>query len=150
MRSLHTFIHTFHHPDAGILFMRIAVGSIFLVHGIQKLQNLDQVVGFFAMLGLGAFWAYLVAVVETLGGLALLLGAFTRYAAVLLAAVSLVAFLKVHWENGFLVGNGGYEFVLVLFLSAIALFLSGSGRYSVMHRVRLKCGDLHCTTCEVK
>ena len=150
MRSLHTFVHTFHRPDAAILLVRIAVGIVFLVHGWQKLSAIDPVIQFFGMIGLAPFWAYVVATVEVVGGLAVLLGVFTRYGAALLAAVSLVALFKVHLANGFFIGNGGYEFVLVLFLASTALFLSGSGGYSAMHRARLKCGDMLCGTCEVK
>jgi len=150
MRSLHTFVHNFHRPDAAILLVRIAVGVVFIVHGWQKLALLDDMVTFFGLIGLAPFWVYVVSFIEIVAGLAVLLGIFTRYGAALLAAVALVALLKVHYANGFFIGNGGYEFVLVLFLASVALFLSGSGGYSAMHRVRLKCGDMLCGTCEVK
>lgn len=150
MRSLHTFVHNFHRPDAAILLVRIAVGVVFLVHGWQKLSILDKTVEYFAMIGLAPFWAYVVILVEILGGLAVILGVYTRYAAALLAAIALVAIFKVHYQNGFFIAKAGYEFMFVLFLSSTALFLSGSGAYSAMHRARLKCGDLLCGTCEVK
>lgn len=150
MRSFHTFIHNLHSPDAALLLIRIAVGVIFLVHGWQKFSAMDEVIRSLAGIGLAAFWAYLLASIEVVGGIAVLLGAFTRYAAGALTAVALIILFKVHYVNGFFIANGGYEFALVLALASAALLLSGGGRFSAMHRAHLKCGDMLCNTCEVK
>jgi putative oxidoreductase len=73
--------------------------------------------------------AIIVTAVEALGGLALILGLFTRWAAIPLALTMLVALFMVHLPNGFFVtgGGNGYEFVLTLAAASVTLFLTGSG-----------------------
>lgn len=119
-----------------LFFVRLAVGIVFLVHGVGKLFNVGPTAmglsgfsGFLSSLGVPAasFAAIVVALVETLGGLLILLGLWTRVAALLLAINMGVAILLVHIGKGFSVGNGGYEFALVLFLSALALLVGGAG-----------------------
>ena len=71
--------------SVGLLIIRLAAGLIFLVHGISKLSDMESTMMFFGSMGLGAFFAWLVAIVETLGGAMLVLGIFTRKAAAMLA-----------------------------------------------------------------
>ncbi len=66
--------------NAGLLLVRLALAAVFLYHGITKFQNLDGTVAFFGQLGFAPFFAYLVATVETVGGAAMLLGVWTRWA----------------------------------------------------------------------
>src|SRR3954451_6531261 len=119
----------------GIALLRIVVGIAFFMHGQQKLfqMGITGVSGFFASLGIPApeAAAVVVSLVETIGGLALILGVFTRLAGVLLAADMLVALLVVHRPNGFFVGDGGVELVLVLGAAALALALTGPGALSI-------------------
>ena len=126
--------------DWGIALVRLAVGVVMVVHGVGKLfgvgpsaTGLDQFAGFVGGLGvpLPTLAALGVALVETVGGLFVLVGLLTRYAAALFAADMLVATLLVHLPNGFSVSDGGYEFTLTLFLAALALVLLGSGSLSV-------------------
>ncbi|NJK80500.1 MAG: DoxX family protein [Chloroflexaceae bacterium] len=119
----------------GITLLRVVIGIVFFVHGLQKLFmfGLEGTTGFLASLGVPAagLMAVLLIATETLGGLALILGLFTRWAAIPLAVVMLVAMFTVHITNGFFVGNNGYEFVLTLFVGNIALVLLGSGALAV-------------------
>ena len=119
------------------LFLRLGVGVVFLVHGVGKLLNVgpaalgvSNFAGYLSSLGVPAamFFAWVVTLVETLGGAALLLGVVTRYAALLLAVDMLVALLLVHLQKGFSVAQGGYEFVLLLLLGGVSLLLSGAGK----------------------
>jgi putative oxidoreductase len=73
--------------------------------------------------------AALIAV-ETIGGLALLAGAFTRAAGAFLAFAMLIAVAAVHLPNGYFLPNG-VEFALTLLLGSLALTQTGPGRYSV-------------------
>ncbi len=71
-----------------------------------------------------------VTLIELLGGLALLLGLFTRWIAIPLAIDMLVAILAVHLRGGFFLPDG-YEFALTLLAANVALALMGSGEASV-------------------
>lgn len=118
----------------GIAILRVVVGIVFLVHGGQKLfvWGFGAVAAFMAKVGIPAPMAaaIVVTLVEFLGGLALVLGLFTRWAAIPLAINMAVAILVVHWPAGFFLPNG-YEFALTLLGANAALVLLGSGEASV-------------------
>ncbi|MBD3318435.1 DoxX family membrane protein [Candidatus Woesearchaeota archaeon] len=125
--------HTFFH-EWGVLPMRLAIGIVFVMHGIQKMMmGMAEVSGFFVSAGLPSsqVLAVLVTAIEFVGGLCILLGLFTRWAALVLAVDMIIAFVFVHVSNGFFVGNGGFEFVLVLFLVNVGLFFHGAGIWSL-------------------
>ncbi len=120
--------------DYAPLVLRVVAGAIFLVHGLDKLkQGLEGTAGFLAGLGFPAatLFAILLIAVEVLGGLALILGLYTHWAAKLLAIVAAVAFFTVHLENGFSVRDGGYEYIALLFAVTVVLVLTGAGKYSL-------------------
>jgi putative oxidoreductase len=119
----------------GLAVLRIIVGMVFLVHGIQKVFVFG-VSGFAGNLeGMGAplplFFSTVVTLVELLGGAALILGLFTRLVVIPLAIDMLVAILTVHLPNGFFTSSNGYEFPLVLLAACVALMLGGSGEASL-------------------
>jgi putative oxidoreductase len=133
----------------GPTVLRAAVGAVFVAHGAQKLFGVgggggpSGTAAFFAQLGLTPAYplALFVGLIELLGGLLLIAGAFTMVSAALLAANMLVAVWKVHVANGFFLnwtnapGQGhGYEFNLVLLGALAALMLSGPGALSVDER----------------
>lgn len=120
--------------DYAVLSLRIALGIIFVYHGYQKLfGGLTGTSQFFTSLGipLASFFAVVVALVEFFGGIALLIGFLTRWAAVLLGINMLVAFFLVHLKNGFSVGNGGVEFILALIAGLATLKILGAQKLSV-------------------
>ena len=114
--------------------IRIAAGVIFMAHGYQKffMMGIDGVTGFFTQVGvpLPGIMAIVVATLELVGGLALFLGIFGRFVAVLLALDILGAILTVHITKGFFVPSG-VEFVGLLFMSAVAIVIAGPGALSV-------------------
>lgn len=114
--------------DVALLLLRVGLGLVFIAHGWQKFQTMQDTIGFFSSIGLSAFWAYLVATVELVGGLAVLLGVFTGYAGILLALVMVVAIVMLKFSKGFL---GGYEFDLMLFLASLTVAFAGPGKYTV-------------------
>ncbi len=115
----------------GIALLRVVLGVVFFMHGQQKLfdMEIDGVESFFASEGIPAagLAAVVVSALETLGGLALILGFFTRVVALLLAVEMLMAAIVVHLPNGFFAGGGGYELVMTLGVGALALVLTGPG-----------------------
>lgn len=114
--------------DLGLFLIRLALAAVFIVHGAGKLGNMEGTVKFFASLDLASFFAYLVAAVETLGGLAMLLGIFTEAAGIGLALVMVFAIYLVKFTTGF---AGGWEFDATLLLAALGIVFAGPGRYAV-------------------
>lgn len=116
-----------------LLILRIALGIIFMYHGYPKLGHLRggaQMQGFFIEHGLPAYFAYVAGVIEMFGGALVLLGLFTRPAALLLALEMCVAILKVHSGHGYLAVHD-YEFPLTLAVSCFALATIGAGLISL-------------------
>ena len=115
----------------GLTVLRVVLGIVFLAHGAQKLFvfGFGGVAGLLEGLGVPApgLFAVVVTVVEVVGGLALILGLFTRVAAIMLAVDMLVATLTAHLSNGFFAQNGGYEFTLLLLAASVALAVAGPG-----------------------
>lgn len=123
------------YSEIGLALVRIVVGIVFFVHGWQKLFmfGFEGTAGFLGSIGVPAplVMAVVVTLVELLGGLALIVGLFTRLAAIPIAVTMLVALFTVHLANGFFVSNGGYEFVLTLFVANVSLALAGGGAFAV-------------------
>jgi putative oxidoreductase len=118
----------------GIALLRIIIGIVFIMHGSQKLftYGYQGVVGSMGQMGIPApeIAAVLIMTTELVGTL-LLLGLFTRLAAIPIAFAMLVAIVQVHLKHGFFAGGGGYEFPLTLAVGAIALVLTGSGAWAL-------------------
>lgn len=119
----------------GLLVLRVVVGLIFAAHGAQKIfeYTLPGTIGSFADMGvpLPEIAAPVVAFIELIGGILLALGLFVRPVGILLAIDMLVAIILVHLPAGLWVGEGGYEFVAVLGVAALALAFTGAGRFSL-------------------
>jgi putative oxidoreductase len=121
-------------PGWGVLPLRLVIGLVFVMHGAQKLFGfgLAGTAGFLGSMGipLPTVAAAVLIAVELLGGLALILGAGTRYVAAALAVEMLVALLTVHLRAGFFVPDG-MEFVLTLLAGCLTLVAVGAGPWSV-------------------
>lgn len=127
--------------NAGLagLILRAPIGLILAAHGSQKLfawfggYGLDGTGQWMASIGLtpGYLMAVLAGSAEFFGGLALLLGLFTRPAAVVVAFAMLIAIFSVHIGNGLFLANNGYEYGLTLFVVLVAIAVQGGGRFSI-------------------
>ncbi len=122
--------------DWGIFLLRFVLGAIFIAHGFGKIQGIGGTITFFASLGLGAFFAYLVAWIEFLTGIAMLFGIFTRIAGYLIAAIMFVAIITVKIKRGFM---GGYELDLLILVSALAISWSNTKAFSLASFIEKKC-----------
>jgi putative oxidoreductase len=110
-----------------LLVLRLVLGVIMIGHGYPKVfGGLSHHVQSVSNLGLPGWLAYFSAAAEFLGGIAVILGLFTRVAGLAIAINMAVAIGKVHWKNG-LLGNGGYQFPLALAAIAFALMFFGAG-----------------------
>ena len=118
----------------GITILRVVVGIVFLAHGTQKIfeYGFHGTAGAFAGMGipLPAVSSAVVALVEFLGGAALIVGLLTRWAAALNGFDMVVAILVVHLKNGFL-KPGGFEHPLAMLAACVALVMVGPGAASV-------------------
>ena len=112
--------------DIAMLVLRVVLAAVFITHGYAKVfgMGFSGVTGMFSKMGvpLPMIMAPIVALVEFLGGIALLLGAFTRAAAFLIACDMLGAIILVHAKNGYAAPKG-VEAVLGNFGMAVAIAL---------------------------
>lgn len=119
--------------EVSAAILRIILGVSFFVHGLVKFQGgIENTVGWFSSIGLPGFFAYVVALIELVGGLALILGLFTRVVSVLFVLLMLGAIVKVKLAAGF-IGNGqaGYELDLAFLAMAVSLVITGSKLYAI-------------------
>jgi len=124
------------------LIIRVGLGLVFFAHGAQKLLGwfggygwAGTVQFFNTALGIPTSLAGLAILIEFFAGIAIILGLFTRPAALGLAVVSLFAALKVHLANGFFLDQkgpaDGIEYVFILFTLSLYLLVKGSGSISL-------------------
>ena len=117
----------------GLLALRIALGIIFFSHGYPKLAHQGAgMQAFFVQHGLPGYFVFVAGVLEVFGGLLLVLGLFTRGAALLLAIEMGVAIWKVHSSGGYLAVHD-YEFPLAMLTACFALATVGAGMISLDH-----------------
>lgn len=120
--------------ELGLTLLRLSLGITFLIHGLDKFQSgIAGTATFFESLGMPGFTAYVVALIELLGGIAMILGLGTRVVAGLFAIIMAVAIFKVKLAIGFL-GNGqmaGYELDLILLVISVYLALKNKTSWAL-------------------
>lgn len=113
------------------LVLRVTLGALFLAHAGLKLFVFTPAgtAKFFGSLGFPPELAYLVMTVEVLSGIALILGVWTRYAALIGIPVLLGAIFTVHGAAGFFFTNpkGGWEYPAFWAIALVAQALLGDG-----------------------
>jgi len=120
--------------DVAALALRVGLGAMFVAHALLKYMVFTPAgtVKFFESIGLPGPLAYATIAAELVGGVLLVLGAYTRVVATALVPILLGA-TWVHSGNGWLFTspNGGWEYPAFLTLAGIVVALIGSGRYAV-------------------
>ena len=132
------------YPSWAPIFARPTLGIIFFAHGSQKLlgwfggSGWSGTIQFFEQSGVPPFLAGLLIITEFFGGIAIILGFFTRLAALGLTIAMLVAIFKVHLQNGFFLNwfnvpnmGHGIEYSLALIGLSLSLLVWGAGNLSV-------------------
>ena len=117
--------------DWAVVILRVAVGLIFLAHGLEKVKSLKNTQAWFSSIGFkpGVFWGSLVTFLEFFGGIALISGFLVQPIAFLLTLEMMVAtFWKLRLKQKLI---GGYEFDLLLIAALLILAVSGSNAYSI-------------------
>jgi putative oxidoreductase len=121
--------------DLGKAILRIVLGVLILLHGISKLMAGPGVVmQVVAQAGLPAALAYGVYIGEVVAPILLIIGLWTRLAALIVAINMLFAFALVHAKQlGEMAPTGGWalELQAMYLAAALAVALLGAGRMSV-------------------
>jgi putative oxidoreductase len=127
MKSLNTL------QPLGLLVLRLSLGLIFFTHGYPKLAHSGAgMQGFFVQHGLPGYFVYVSGVLEVFGGILLVLGLFTRGAALLLAIEMGIAIWKVHGVGGIYAVHN-YEFPLAVMAGSLVMATVGAGLVSLDH-----------------
>lgn len=121
----------------GLAILRIVLGIAMLVHGWSKLSGgVGGVAGFFGTLGIPApgLMAWVVTIVELVGGILLIVGFLTQIAVILIALDMLGAILFAFLLRGApFIENGAisWEKEAVFAAAALCIALAGPGVWSV-------------------
>ena len=118
-------------PAAGLLILRLSVGlSMLLLHGRLKILNFSATAEKFpALFGMSSSVnAGLAVFAEVVCSALIILGLFTRFAALMLAITMATAFFMVHKAT--LVGPGSGELALVYLFAYVTLLFTGAGKFS--------------------
>lgn len=121
-------------PDVAMMGVRVAVGVVFIVHGMGKFNP-----GFAFALdnwGMPAAMQVPIALAEVVPGILLIIGILTRISSGLLAIVMLGAIFLVKGAQVFAGDGPATEFDIVLLAAALLVVVMGPGRISLSHVVR--------------
>jgi putative oxidoreductase len=121
--------------DISSLVVRLIIGGIFIAAGWMKVSDMASTLGFFNSLGISAFLTYAVSYLELIGGVAIVLGAWTCISSAVLAVIMIVA-VVITYKGGL----QAYGYPLVTLAGLVSLIGSCGGKFSV-----LKCGG--CDSC---
>jgi len=118
----------------GALILRLALGLSMTVHGYQKVVPhgaLNHYAHYVVTLGIPYWLGYVSAFTEFVGGMLLVLGLLTRFAAALVAINMLVALFTVGIHQGF----GIYNYIVALAAIAIMLVVYGAGAVALDRKI---------------
>ena len=119
----------------GATLLRVSLGVLALAHGLLKILVFTPAgtVGFFQSLGLPAFLAYATIAIEVGGGLALIVGAYTRHVAVAMIPILIGSIVFGHWDAGWLFSNegGGWEFPAFWAAALAVQAMLGDGAFAL-------------------
>ena len=116
------------------LLLRVSISAMMLTHGYGKfIRLISGETQFPDPLGFGELLTLILAVfAEFVCSILLIVGFKTRLAAIPPAMVMLVATFVIHWEDPW----RRKEFALLYLVGYIAIFLIGSGKYSLDWRLK--------------
>lgn len=121
--------------DLGLLIIRIGIGIAFMIHGYPKItggvETWTQIGGSMSNIGINfapAFWGFMAAFAEFVGGLLLILGFLFRPAAGMLVFTMIIAMI-MHISNGD--GFNGYSHALESGILFLGLLVAGPGKYAL-------------------
>ena len=135
------------HYDLILLLLRITLGVIFIAYGLQHVIGLEGFITAFEQsfgFVMPAFLATVAAWGELLGGIAVLLGVFTRIGAALIAVTMAVAILFVKLPQVIAEADpalgltGIWDKDLAYLVIAVVLIITNAGAYSITNQLSSK------------
>ncbi|HWU97220.1 MAG TPA: DoxX family protein [Oxalicibacterium sp.] len=121
--------------DLGKLLLRVVLGVLILLHGVAKIMGGPAfVISAATSAGMPAAVGYLVYIGEVLAPILLIIGVWSRLAALIIAGNMAFAIFLVHMKQlTSLSSSGGWALELqgMFLFSALALVLLGAGRFSI-------------------
>lgn len=119
--------------DLPPLFFRLILAYGFYEPAMRKLSDIGAIAEWFKSMNyvFPTINAYMATLTETTGFILLFLGLGTRFIAIPLMIVMVVAITTVHLNNGFSCGNNGFEVPFYYFFMLFSLVVSGAGKYSL-------------------
>jgi len=133
-----------HNQALALTIVRLVLGSIFILHGSQKVfglfggPGLEGFVAWIGTMGVPEWLAYAAAFAELIGGVLLFFGIAAELGALLAMGVMIGAVIVVHWSNGYFGQNGGFEYPFNLALLCLAVIIGGPGKGALWDR----CGSV--------
>lgn len=126
--------------DLGLLIIRVGIGALFIMHGYPKIMGgttqwlwLGNQMSAIGITFYPTFWGFLAACAEFFGGILLVIGLATRFAALFISCVMFVA-MMMHFGQGD--AFGVYSHPIALLVILIGLFFAGSGALSVDEMIK--------------
>lgn len=117
------------------LVLRVTLGILFLAHAWLKVFIFTPAgtAGYFESLGFPAVLAYLVIIAELGGGIALILGVYSRAVSLSLVPILLGSIYAPHGAAGFIFSNegGGWEFPAFWAIALVVQALLGNGSFAL-------------------
>lgn len=135
-------ISTRQQMSLALMIVRLTLGSIFFLHGAQKVlgwfggPGLEGFAQWMGTMGIPPALAYLAAFAEFIGGILLFTGVLAELGAVMTIGVMIGAVVIVHWPHGYFSQNGGFEYPFNLILFALAIIIGGPGAYALWDPLR--------------
>jgi putative oxidoreductase len=123
-----------------LLVLRLVLGLTLAAHGYNKFFGGGRIPGtarWFESIGMkyGTFQAVVAASTEIAAGLGLAAGLLTPIPAAGFVALMLVAAWTVHRHNGFFIVKEGWEYNLILAVTAVAIATTGPGKLSLDYQL---------------
>ena len=120
-------------PDLVAVFLRLALGGLFIYHGWQKIEAYDKILPMFTdIIGIGSKLSFnLVIFAEFFCGLLLVIGLFTRLAVLPILFTMIIVFFVAHGADDFQKKTLPFLYMIL----CIPVFFAGSGKISLDHLI---------------
>lgn len=123
--------------NSSYFILRVVTGMALFIHGSQKVfkwfdgMGLDSWSNYLSKYKIPEKTSMLIALFEVIVGFLLIIGAFTKFAALGSIVFMIFAVILAHLDNGYFSNEGGYEYQLLIVSTLLFIYFTGGGEYSV-------------------